>query len=228
MLEDNFAAGRPAWDLVGAQITSDVAPYEKTKMRLLNGGHSAIGYAADLLGYSYIAEALDDPLLKQLLIEFMTEVRQTLKQLPGIDLDSYSATIVKRFSNPAIRDQVSRICSNGCAKIARFILPSLEALLKAGIRPRMIPLVLACWLHYVAIRDRETPSTIDDPAIESLRPFLASGGSDAAIALSTSTLFGGLVVAHPSIVSEAQHQLNQLRSYGAPATLAATLGQDHS
>ncbi|MGA9062168.1 MAG: mannitol dehydrogenase family protein, partial [Terracidiphilus sp.] len=228
VLEDDFASGRPAWELAGAQITTDVAPYEEIKMRLLNGGHSSIGYPADLLGYSYISEALGDPLLKQLLIEFMAEVRQTLKQLPGIDLDSYSATIVKRFSNPAIRDQVSRICSNGCAKIARFILPSLEVLLKAGIRPRMIPLVLACWLHYAAIRDRETPSTIDDPAIESLRPFLASGGSDAALALSTRTLFGGLAVAHPSIVSEVQHQLNQLRSYGAGATLAAALGQDHS
>ncbi len=110
----------PEWELAGAQITTDVAPYEETKMRLLNGGHSSIGYAADLLGYSYIAEALDDPLLKQLLIKFMAEVRQTLKQLPGIDLDSYSATIVKRFSNPTIRDQVSRICSNGCAKMAQL------------------------------------------------------------------------------------------------------------
>jgi mannitol 2-dehydrogenase len=228
VLEDDFASGRPAWELAGAQITTNVAPYEEIKMRLLNGGHSSIGYAADLLGYSYIAEAMGDPLLKQLLIQFMTEVRQTLKQLPGIDLDSYSATIVKRFSNPAIRDQVSRICSNGCAKIARFILPSLEALLTAGIRPRVIPLVLACWLHYAAIRDRETPSTIDDPAIESLRPFLASGGSDAALALSTGTLFGGVVDAHPGIVSEVHRHLDRLRSHGARATLAAALGQDHS
>jgi mannitol 2-dehydrogenase len=171
---------------------------------------------------------LGDPLLKQLLIEFMAEVRQTLKQLPGIDLDSYSATIVKRFANPAIRDQVSRICSNGCAKIARFILPSLEALLTAGMRPRVIPFVLACWLHYAATGDRENPSSIDDPAIESLRPFLASGGSDAALALSTGTLFGGVVVAHPGIVSEVQRHLDRLRSHGARATLAAALGQGHS
>jgi mannitol 2-dehydrogenase len=166
---------------------------------------------------------LGDPLLKQLLIEFMAEVRQTLEQLPGIDLDSYSATIVKRFSNPAIRDQVSRICSNGCAKIARFILPSLEALLKASIRPRMIPLVLACWLHYAAIRDRETPSTLDDPAIESLRPFLASGGSDARSALSAPTVFGGLAITYPQIVRTVQHNLDQFRSRGARATIAEAL-----
>jgi len=228
VLEDDFASGRPAWESAGAQIASNVAPYEETKMRLLNGGHSAIGYAADLLGYSTIADALGDPLLKQLLVEFMTEVRQTLKQLPGIDLDFYSATIVKRFSNPAIRDQVARICSNGCAKIARFILPSLEALLAAGIRPRTIPLVLACWLHYAAVRDREEPSSIDDPAIELLRPFIASGGSDAALALSTRALFGGLAVAHPGVVADMQHHLDRLRSRGARPALAATFHEDAS
>ena len=63
VLEDDFAAGRPAWHLVGAQMTSDVAPYEETKMRLLNGGHFAIGYAADLVGLNYIFEAAGDPLL---------------------------------------------------------------------------------------------------------------------------------------------------------------------
>ncbi len=57
ILEEDFAAGRPAWELAGAQMTDDVAPYEKTKMRLLNGGHSAIGYAADLIGVTYISEA---------------------------------------------------------------------------------------------------------------------------------------------------------------------------
>jgi mannitol-1-phosphate/altronate dehydrogenase len=49
---------------VGAQMTTDVAPYEMTKMRLLNGGHSDNRLcSADLLGYSYIAEAAGDPLL---------------------------------------------------------------------------------------------------------------------------------------------------------------------
>ena len=160
VLEDDFAAGRPAWDLVGAQMTNDVAPYEKTKMRLLNGGHSAIGYAADLVGLNYIFEAAGDPLLRELLIQFMAEVRQTLASLPGIDLDSYSATIVSRFSNPIDMRPGSRICSNGCAKMAKFIVPSLSDLLTEGIRPRIIPVVLAAWLHYVQFATAPGASTI--------------------------------------------------------------------
>ena len=149
VLEDDFIAGRPAWELVGAQMTTDVAPYEKTKMRLLNGGHSAIGYAADLLGHSTIADAVADPLLHELLKQFMAEVRPTLRQLPGIDLDAYTATIVKRFSNTAIRDQVARICSDGCTKMAKFIVPSLVDLLERKEFPRVLPFVIASWLHYL-------------------------------------------------------------------------------
>ena len=39
VIEDNFAAEHPAWDAVGAQFVSDVKPFEKMKLRLLNGSH---------------------------------------------------------------------------------------------------------------------------------------------------------------------------------------------
>ncbi|MGC1452963.1 MAG: mannitol dehydrogenase family protein [Candidatus Sulfotelmatobacter sp.] len=221
VLEDEFAAGRPAWESVGALMTIDVAPYEKTKIRLLNGGHSAIGYAADLTGLSYISEAATDPLLRELLIHFLEEVRQTLTTLPGIDLEEYSATIVSRFSNPTIRDQVARICSNGCSKIARFIVPSLRDALRKGIQPRIIPVVLAAWLHYVAIREGST--TFEDPSIFMLRPFLAAGGSEARIALGERSLFGEIAVTHPRVVGAVQICLDAFRSREARAVIAEAL-----
>ena len=54
VLEDNFAAGRPRWEQAGAQFTGQVELYEKTKMRLLNGGHFAIAYCSALLDLSLI------------------------------------------------------------------------------------------------------------------------------------------------------------------------------
>ena len=42
VIEDRFAAGRPAWEDVGAQFVTDVAPYEFMKLRLLNGSHLAV------------------------------------------------------------------------------------------------------------------------------------------------------------------------------------------
>jgi len=226
VLEDSFAAGRPAWQRVGAQMTTDVAPYEKTKMRLLNGGHSAIGYAADLLGHSTIAEAAADPLLQKLLIEFMAEVRPTLQQLPGIDLDDYAATVVKRFLNPALRDQVARICSDGCAKMAKFIVPSLVDLLEAGRGSRVLPLVLATWLYYLRGHDENgRVLNISDPALESLGPFLDAGADNATLALSVRSLFGELAFHHPQIVSAVQTALDQLRRQGVRAAVTQTLAK---
>ena len=39
VIEDHFPNGSPAREQVGAQMTSDVLPYEKMKIRLLNASH---------------------------------------------------------------------------------------------------------------------------------------------------------------------------------------------
>jgi len=224
VLEDSFAAGRPAWELAGAQMTGDVAPYEMTKMRLLNGGHSAVGYPADLLGFRTIADAAADPLLRRLLIAFMAEVRPTLKSLPGIDLDEYCGLIVKRFSNPALRDQVERICSDGCAKMAKFIVPTLNDILEAKTDPRVLPFALAAWLRYLSGRDESGRAMkISDPSLNSLKPFLNAGGSDASLALSVPQLCGGLAVSHPRLIGRVQDCLDRIRNHGVRAAIAQTL-----
>jgi mannitol 2-dehydrogenase len=229
VLEDAFAAGRPEWERVGAQITGDVAPYEMTKMRLLNGGHSTLGYSADLLGYNTIGEAACDPLLRRLLTAFMAEVRTTLKTLPGIDLDDYSAMIVKRFSNLAIHDQVARICSDGCAKVAKFLVPSVKDILERDLlegqgEPRVFAFVIASWLHYLRGRDENGRAlTISDPQLACMKPFLDGGGSDASLALDVRPLFGELALDHPRFARKVQASLDALRSRGVRAAIMETL-----
>lgn len=50
VLEDRFPAGRPQWEDVGVQMVTDVAPYEKLKLRVLNVAHQALAYGGMLLG----------------------------------------------------------------------------------------------------------------------------------------------------------------------------------
>ena len=53
VIEDRFTLGRPCWEeLDGCLVVEDVGPYEMMKLRLLNAGHSALAYAAYLLGDS--------------------------------------------------------------------------------------------------------------------------------------------------------------------------------
>ena len=47
VIEDRFPAGRPAWEMAGATMVGDVAPFEAMKLRLLNASHSGLAY----LGY---------------------------------------------------------------------------------------------------------------------------------------------------------------------------------
>jgi len=226
VIEDTFVSGRPAFEKVGAQITADVAPFEKMKMRLLNGGHLTLAFLGDLLGFSFVSEVTLDPQMRQLLIAFMAEVRPTVPRLPGIDLNAYSASLVSRFSNIAIRDQVARICSEGCAKITKFIVPSLTDLLQSGQTPRAVSLVVAGWLHYLRGTDENgRPMLMADALIDIMKPFLASGCSDARLALTVPSLFGNLAATYPRFVDEVQDDLDQLRSQGVRSTIAKVLEQ---
>jgi len=61
VIEDHFAAGRPDWEEAGAELVSDVAPYEQMKLRLLNGAHSSLAYLGYLAGCETVSEAMANP-----------------------------------------------------------------------------------------------------------------------------------------------------------------------
>jgi mannitol 2-dehydrogenase len=224
VLEDHFAAGRPAFQNVGAELTGDVAPYEKMKMRILNGGHSTLGYFADLLGIGFIHEAVSDGQLHRLLEAYIEEVKPVVPRLPGIDLGQYAATVVRRFSNTAIRDQVSRICSEGCAKVAKFLVPPLADLLRTGCTPRILPLVIAGWLHYQrGVDEQGRAMVMADAQAALLQPFVQGGCVDARLVLYESTIFGSLAAEFPAWVFRVQQYLEFLRARGVRSMIASVL-----
>eukprot|EP00920_Eleutheroschizon_duboscqi_P005124 GHVT01011852.1.p1 GENE.GHVT01011852.1~~GHVT01011852.1.p1 ORF type:complete len:262 (+),score=46.28 GHVT01011852.1:4528-5313(+) len=62
IIEDSFCNSRPQWESVGAILVSDVQSYELMKLRLLNGGHSAMVYISYLAGYRSPIATLASPL----------------------------------------------------------------------------------------------------------------------------------------------------------------------
>src|SRR5262249_30259464 len=73
VIEDHFPLGRPAWESVGAQMTTDVLPYEKMKLRLLNASHQALCYIGMLLGYQLVHETMEDQDIRKLVEKMMDE-----------------------------------------------------------------------------------------------------------------------------------------------------------
>ena len=78
IIEDDFVAGRPDWEAGGALFTGDVAPYEKMKLRMLNGAHSMLAYAGFIAGHRYVRDCMADPDLAALIRRHMSEAARTL------------------------------------------------------------------------------------------------------------------------------------------------------
>ncbi len=149
-LEDEFTDGRPAFEAAGVLMTTDVAPYERMKLRLLNGSHSGLAYHAALAGMTYVDEAMAQPAINRFMRRLMhNEIAPTVPAPPGIDLDAYQAELVKRFSNAAIGDRIARLCLDGSSKFPTFVVPPLEEEIERDGPIRMLALVLAGWCRYL-------------------------------------------------------------------------------
>lgn len=148
VIEDRFPAGRPPLEEVGVQFVSDVAPYEKMKLRLLNASHQAVGHWGLLLGYRYVHEACADPDLVRFLAGYLREeARPTLDPVPGIDLDDYCSSLMRRFASPAVEDTLSRLVVDASDRMTKFLLPVIKDRLRDGLSVQYAASVLAAWAH---------------------------------------------------------------------------------
>src|SRR4051812_3085388 len=85
VIEDDFPAGRPAWEKAGAVLTGDPRPWETLKLRTLNGVHSAIAYLGALGGRETIDDALTMPGMTGMLRRLIAEdIAPSLTPPPGV------------------------------------------------------------------------------------------------------------------------------------------------
>ena len=223
VIEDHFCAGRPSWESVGIQMTDNVKPYEMMKLRLLNASHSLLGYLGSLLGYTYSSDAMGDPLIRQAVEQLMDEVTPTLPPLPGIQLDDYKQTLVERFANPKVRDQLSRLCLNGSDKIPKFVLGSIRDTLAQGKSVTYLSLTIALWFRYLYGTDERGRSLpIDDPMASLLKEKAQAGKDNPMPLLTIETIFGSLSHS-PQFVASITHHLQQFYGLGTKETLLKLL-----
>ena len=195
VIEDTFAAGRPAWDKAGAIFTDDVAPYESMKLRLLNGAHSMLAYLGALAGFELVADAIG-PLggaIGRLMDE---DVTPTLAVPRGFDLVAYKASLLDRFANPALRHRTTQIAMDGSQKLPQRLLGTVRDRLAAGAEPRWAALAVAAWMRYVwagAPDGGGAPLPLDDPLRDRLRASVADltdPGAVCAALLAIPEIFG--------------------------------------
>ncbi|WP_046529244.1 mannitol dehydrogenase family protein [Cellulomonas sp. FA1] len=150
VVEDAFAAPRPAWERAGATFTHDVAPFERAKLRVLNASHSTLAYLGALRGHATIAEAVADPELAAVVRELLDEdVLPTLVAPEGTDLRAYRDEVLHRFANPRTGHTTVQVAMDGSQKLPVRLLGTVADRLAAGAVPHAAAHAVAGWVAYV-------------------------------------------------------------------------------
>ncbi|SFT99623.1 fructuronate reductase [Pseudovibrio denitrificans] len=179
VIEDNFKAGRPQWELAGAQLVADVEPFEEMKLRTLNGSHSFLAYLGFLAGKETIADCAADPVFYAEARKLMVDEQLPTLDVPGdVDLVAYADSLLKRYSNSKLKHRTWQIAADGTQKMPQRWLNSVKFHLANGGDYRHLVLGIGGWMNYIrADRNGESYEVID-PLKEKLAAIVANDGTD--------------------------------------------------
>jgi fructuronate reductase len=170
VIEDALGPDGPDLASVGATLTRDVRLFERAKLRLLNGPHSALAYLGLLAGLTTVSEAIAEPRLRAFIAQLMREdIAPSLQSGAGLDLDAYSAAILSRFANPALRHELSQIAGDGSKKLPFRLLGTVGDAYAAGRSVNRLAFPIAAWMLFVRNQIAKG-ATLVDP----LAPVLAT------------------------------------------------------
>ncbi|MGN6582278.1 MAG: mannitol dehydrogenase family protein [Rhizobiaceae bacterium] len=224
VLEDHFSAGRPAFETVGVTMTKNVEPYERMKIRILNGGHAIIAYPAGLMDIHFVHEAMQAPLIVDFLEKVETEeIIPIVPPVPDTDLKDYFAGIKHRFANPKIGDTVRRLCLDGSNRQPKFILPSTADRLRQGLSITGLALESALWCRYCyGTTDSGQEIAPNDPNWERLQRHARQAKDDPMAFLTMDDIFGE-VGRSETFRAAFAHSLKTLWEIGTKETLTRYL-----
>ncbi len=225
VVEDNFPAGRPAFEEVGVQFTPDVTPFEHMKIRILNGGHALIAYPSGLLDIHFVHEGMAHPLVRGFLRRVeQEEILPILPPVPDTNLDDYLALIVRRCDNPKIGDTIRRLCLDGSNRQPKFIIPSIADRLDRGLPVEGLALASALWCRYCeGTTDSGAVTEPNDPSWDRLQAQARAARADPMAWLSMADIYGAAAGA-PAFRDAFAAHLRGLWTDGTAATLRRYLG----
>ena len=206
VIEDDFVAGRPAWQDAGVEMVSDVMPYEEAKIRLLNATHSCIAWAGTLKGYQYIHEGSQDSEIRQLAYDYVTNDVIPCLDSPEspcpLDLPKYRDVVLDRFSNENILDTNQRVVMDGYSKVPGFIVPTLSEALDAGRTIDSVAMLPALFLEFLKRQQRgELSYEYQDQAMDSNSASTICNSDDSVLAFASEPLLFGKLAGNEHLVT---------------------------
>lgn len=183
VIEDSFPNGRPALEKAGVILTSRDVVNDADQMKVtacLNPLHTGLAIFGSLLGYTSIAEEMENPDLVALIKQLgYNEDLPVVKDPKIINPKAFIDEVInKRLPNKNIPDTPQRIASDTSQKLAIRYGVTLQHYLDSG-KPtadlKAIPLIIAGWCRFLmAIQDDgQAFEPSRDPLLSELQPYVS-------------------------------------------------------
>ncbi|MEB7556713.1 mannitol dehydrogenase family protein [Kluyvera cryocrescens] len=224
VIEDNFVAGRPAWEKAGAELVSDVIPFEEMKLRMLNGSHSFLAYLGYLAGYQHINDCMGDENYRRAAHNLMLKEQAPTLKVQNVDLARYADLLIARYTNPALRHRTWQIAMDGSQKLPQRMLDSVRWHLADNSSFTLLALGVAGWMRYVGgVDEQGNAIEVCDPLLPVIQAAVAQseeGESRVKALLAIEAIFGKDLPLNGQFVDQVINAYLSLLSKGAKATVA--------
>ncbi len=174
VIEDQLGAATATFAGAGVTIAAAVAPFERAKLRLLNGAHSTLAYVGLALGHDTVFTAMADPQLAGFIERLMRQDVAPSLDASDLDVPAYVTDILARFRNPAIVHRLSQIAWDGSQKLRFRLLETAAEALAAGRPVDRLAVGVAAWMAFVR---RQAPDIVDPLAGQLTSVARAADGS---------------------------------------------------
>ncbi|YCH31440.1 mannitol dehydrogenase family protein [Erwinia sp. D4-22] len=149
VIENNFHGVRPDLEAVGVEMVESVIPYEEAKIRILNASHSCIAWAGTLMGKKFIHESTLTEAIYAIAERYVTEDVIPGLGDNGINLSKYRDVVLKRFTNPHIKDTNQRVAADGFSKIPAMVTPTMLECYQRGAVPHATAMLPALFFVFM-------------------------------------------------------------------------------
>ena len=148
-------------------IVKDLQPYRTSKVRILNGVHTAMVAFSIMLNQDTVKNAIDNNIINSFVNKLVYNEIIPILDLPEDELKIYAEDVFDRFKNPFLKHHLSSIALNSISKFKVRVLPSLlDYVDKFDKLPANITFSLACLIRfYKGNWQNENLPTNDDKAI---------------------------------------------------------------
>ncbi len=180
--------------------TTDVKPYKKIKVRILNGAHTSLVAASILSGIETVGESMNDEALSSYLDLCMNnEILSTIGD--NEDSRAFADSVFDRFRNPFIKHKWRSIALNSVSKFSVRVLPTiLEYKEKNGAYPKYLTLSLVALIYFYK---NDTPEDSAE-AIDFIR------NEDIAAILADKSLWGEDISGMTELVTAYYNKIEEL------------------